>query len=240
MRPALERAFPGARGPVTLLQFREGHSNLTYLVRIGGQEAVLRRAPFGTRVKSAHDMGREFSILSAIQGVYPRAPRPIVFCEDESLIGARFYLMERVRGVVLRGDASAPGLTPDLLRAASTALVDNLAELHGVDLARTGLASTGKPQGYVGRQVAGWTERYARARTDEIPQIEAVAAWLAAHLPPESGAPCCPASPTRHPRGSASFRGCCSTSPGRVGSLPWGPAVTRPGDPPAAERCAIP
>ena len=73
-------------------------------------------------------MGREFSILSAIQGVYPRAPRPIVFCEDESLIGARFYLMERVRGVVLRGDASAPGLTPDLLRAASTALVDNLAE----------------------------------------------------------------------------------------------------------------
>ncbi|HZY05050.1 MAG TPA: phosphotransferase family protein [Anaeromyxobacteraceae bacterium] len=188
LRPVLERAFPGARGPVTLLQFREGHSNLTYLVRIGGQEAVLRRAPFGTRVKSAHDMRREFSILSAIQGVYPRAPRPIVFCEDESLIGARFYLMERVRGVVLRGDASAPGLTPDLLRAASTALVDNLAELHGVDLARTGLASTGKPQGYVGRQVAGWTERYARARTDEIPQIEAVAAWLAAHLPPESGA----------------------------------------------------
>jgi aminoglycoside phosphotransferase (APT) family kinase protein len=187
LRPALERAFPGARGPVTLLQFREGHSNLTYLVRIGGQEAVLRRAPFGTRVKSAHDMGREFSILSAIQGVYPRAPRPIVFCEDESLIGARFSSWS-ASAAWCCGATRRPGLTPDLLRAASTALVDNLAELHGVDLRRTGLASTGKPQGYVGRQVAGWTERYARARTDEIPQIEAVAAWLAAHLPPESGA----------------------------------------------------
>ncbi len=187
LRPILERAFPGARGPVTLLQFRKGHSNLTYLARIGDQEAVLRRGPFGARVKSAHDMRREFSILSAIQGVYPRAPRPMAFCEDESVIGAHFYLMERVRGVVLRGDAPPPGTTPDLLRAMSTSLVDNLAELHAVDLARTGLASMGKPQGYVGRQVGGWTERYLRARTDEVPQIEAAAAWLAAHMPPESG-----------------------------------------------------
>jgi aminoglycoside phosphotransferase (APT) family kinase protein len=142
------------------------------------------------QVKSAHDMRREFTILSALQGVYSKAPRPIAFCEDESLIGARFYLMERVRGVVVRTSASPTGVqfTPELLRATSTALVDNLAELHGVDFARAGLGSIGRPEGYVARQVTGWTERYAKAKTDEVPEIEAAAAWLARNLPKESGA----------------------------------------------------
>lgn len=190
LRPWLEVAFPGARGPISLLQFRKGHSNLTYLVRIGEHEAVLRRAPFGARIKSAHDMGREFRILSSLQGAYAKAPRPLAFCEDESVIGARFYLMERVRGIILRGDSAASGvpLTPELLRATSTALVDNLVELHAIDLERTGLASMGKPEGYVARQVGGWTERYHRARTDDVPDIEAAAAWLARNMPGESGA----------------------------------------------------
>jgi aminoglycoside phosphotransferase (APT) family kinase protein len=190
LRPYLEAAFPGAQGPITLLQFRKGHSNLTYLARIGEHEAVLRRAPFGVRVKTAHDMRREFTILSSLQGLYPRAPRPFAFCDDESVIGAQFYLVERVRGVILRGGAPPPGvaLTPELLRATSTALVDNLVDLHAVDLVRSGLASMGRPQGYVERQVTGWTERYFRAKTDEVPEVEAAAAWLARNRPPESGA----------------------------------------------------
>lgn len=190
LRPFLLASLPGASGPVTALQFRKGHSNLTYLVRVGDREAVLRRAPFGAKVKTAHDMRREFQILSALQGVYPRAPRPIAFCDDESVIGARFYLMERVHGVVIRGDGSASGISfgPALLRATSTALVDNLADLHAVDLARSGLAALGRPEGYVARQVKGWTDRYLAAKTDEVASVEAVAAWLAAHMPGESGA----------------------------------------------------
>jgi aminoglycoside phosphotransferase (APT) family kinase protein len=189
LRPFLAVALPGAEGPITVRQFRQGHSNLTYLVGIGGREAVLRRGPFGASVKTAHDMGREWKLLSALQGVYPRAPRPLAFCEDESVLGARFYLMERVQGVILRGDGSGSGLSlgPELMRATSTALVDNLAELHAVDLARTGLGTMGRPAGYVERQVKGWTERYQAARTDEVPEIEAAAAWAAQHLPAAGG-----------------------------------------------------
>jgi aminoglycoside phosphotransferase (APT) family kinase protein len=188
--PFLRSALPEATGPVSVLQFPRGHSNLTYLVRVGAREVVLRRPPFGVKVKSAHDMKREFDILSALQGLYRRAPRPIAFCDDESLIGAKFYLMERVHGVILRGDKPPPGITftPELLRKTSTALVDNLADLHAVDIARPPLSTLGKPQGYVARQVTGWTERYFNAKTDEIPGVEAAGAWLARNAPPESGA----------------------------------------------------
>jgi aminoglycoside phosphotransferase (APT) family kinase protein len=190
LRPILATALPGAVGPITVRQFRKGHSNLTYLVSVGGQEAVLRRGPFGARVKTAHDMGREWKLLTALQGVYPRAPRPLACCDDAEVLGAPFYLMERVRGVILRGDGSGSGLAlgPEALRATSTALVDNLAELHAVDLTRTGLLALGRPDGYVERQVKGWTERYQAARTDDVPEVEAAAAWAAAHLPAPGGA----------------------------------------------------
>ena len=190
VRPWLEKAFPGATGPVVARQFRKGHSNLTYLVSLGDEEAVLRRAPFGATVKSAHDMGREWRILSALQGRYARAPRPLAFCEDASVLGAPFFLMERVKGIILRGNGSGAGveLTPALLAATSRALVDALVELHAVPVEGTPLAALGKPAGYVERQVKGWTERYFAAKTDEIPEIEAAAAWAAAHLPAPSGA----------------------------------------------------
>jgi aminoglycoside phosphotransferase (APT) family kinase protein len=190
LRRFLEAALPGAAGPLSVRQFRKGHSNLTYLVRLGEREAVLRRAPFGTKVKHAHDMGREFRLLSALQGVYPRAPRPFAWCDDPAVLGAPFYLMERVRGVVIRGDGSSAGiaLEPPLLRATSGALVDALAELHAVPVAGTPLAGLGRPEGYVARQVKGWTERYLAARTEEVGTVEAVAAWLAANLPAEGGA----------------------------------------------------
>lgn len=190
LRRFLEAALPGTAGPVSVLQFRKGHSNLTYLVRIGEREAVLRRAPFGTKVKHAHDMGREFRLLSALQGVYPGAPRPIAFCEDPAVLGAPFYLMERMRGVVLRGDGAGSGipLGPALLRATSAALVDALVDLHAVPIAGTPLASLGRPEGYVARQVKGWTERYLAAKTHEIGTVEAAGAWLATNVPAERGA----------------------------------------------------
>jgi aminoglycoside phosphotransferase (APT) family kinase protein len=189
LRPVLADAFAGAAGAISVRQFRKGHSNLTYLVRVGEREAVLRRAPFGVTVKSAHDMRREFTVLTALQGVYPKAPRPLAFCDDESMIGAKFYLMERVRGVILRSESPPPGLafTPEYVRATSTELVDTLAQLHAVDVTRAGLASFGRPEGYVERQVKGWTERYFKAKTDELPEVEQVAAWLARNMPRESG-----------------------------------------------------
>ena len=189
LRPFLEQAFSRRGEPVAVLQFRKGHSNLTYLVRYGEEEAVLRRAPFGVKVKTAHDMRREFTILSALQGVYEKAPRPIAFCDDESIVGAKFYLMERRRGVVLRGEGGdAKQFPPELVARMSSALVENLADLHAVDVSRPALAAIGHPQGYAARQVEGWTARYANAKTDEIADIESVARWVNANIPRESGA----------------------------------------------------
>jgi aminoglycoside phosphotransferase (APT) family kinase protein len=172
-------------------QFPAGHSNLTYLVRSGEKEMVLRRPPFGSTVKTAHDMGREFRILTALDGVYPRAPRPIASCDDLSVIGAPFYLMERVRGVILRGLRPPKGvaLEPATMRALSETFVDALAELHAIDWHRPGLADLAHPEGYVERQVRGWSDRYAKARTDDIPEMERAADWLAAHRPPDSPRP---------------------------------------------------
>ena len=125
IEPFLRRALPDVVAPISVLQFPKGHSNLTYLLRAGERELVLRRPPFGVKVKSAHDMKREYDILSALRGVYPRAPRPIVFCDDESVVGAKFYLMERALGVILRGEAPPPGIafTPDLLRRYVVSLI---------------------------------------------------------------------------------------------------------------------
>ncbi|HVP67921.1 MAG TPA: phosphotransferase family protein [Anaeromyxobacteraceae bacterium] len=186
----LRRSLDGFEEPLTVQQFGRGHSNLTYLVRAGEREAVLRRPPFGSKVKSAHDMLREFAVLRALAPLYPKVPRPLVACEDPGVIGAPFYLMDRVRGLILRGTRPPPGLElpPERMRALSTALVDGLAELHALDVRRPELAALGRPEGYVRRQVAGWTERYLRAKTDEVPEIEKAATWLASRLPPERGA----------------------------------------------------
>jgi aminoglycoside phosphotransferase (APT) family kinase protein len=185
----LRQHLPGASGPFAVEQFAHGHSNLTYLIRLGNAEWVLRRPPFGNQVKTAHDMGREYRVLSKLWAAYPPAPRPVLYCDDPAILDAPFYVMERRRGVVLRRQLP-PGLLvdPDMARRLSIALVDNLALLHGIDYRAAGLGDLGRPEGYVTRQVTGWTERYTRARTEELPGLERVAAWLAAHLPPESGA----------------------------------------------------
>ena len=185
----LRRQLPGLDGDVVVEQFPSGHSNLTYMVRIGTTECVLRRPPFGTQVRSAHDMGREYRVLSRLQAVYPPAPRPLVYCDDPSVIGAPFYLMERLRGLVIRKELPAALATdPGRCRELSRSLVDNLARLHSVDLEAAGLAGFGKPQGYVRRQIEGWSARWRDARTNDLPEMDRLAAWLAERMPPESGA----------------------------------------------------
>jgi len=186
----LKERLPGTEGPVEIEQFPGGHSNLTYLLRLGGRELVLRRPPFGSKVKTAHDMGREFRVLSRLYAAYPKAPRALLHCDDPEVIGAPFYIMERVRGVVLRHQKAPEGilLTPERMRSISEAAVDGLADLHAVDYRAAGLGDLGRPEGYVTRQVEGWTARWHGSRTDDVPDLDRAAAWLAASLPPETGA----------------------------------------------------
>jgi aminoglycoside phosphotransferase (APT) family kinase protein len=184
----LQTRMPDLDGALEVEQFPAGFSNLTYLVRAGEREFVLRRPPFGTKVKTAHDMGREFLILTSLYPVYPKVPRPLLYCDDESVLGAPFYLMERVDGVILR--AHKPEglvLSPEMMRSFSLSFIKNLAEIHSVDYRAAGLGELGRPEGYVSRQIEGWTRRYYNARTDEVPEVESLASWLAEHAPADSG-----------------------------------------------------
>jgi len=193
--PALEGYLRGALpnwpagADLIIEQFPSGFSNLTYALRAGASEWVMRRPPMGAAVRGGHDMAREFRILSALAAAGIRAPRPVLLCDDVSVLGAPFYLMERVRGVILRSRLPrGVTLQPAILRRLSEGLIDMLAELHTVDIQAPGLADLGRPEGYVARQVSGWTRRYLAAQTDGLEDMDSVAAWLAAHLPPESGA----------------------------------------------------
>jgi aminoglycoside phosphotransferase (APT) family kinase protein len=187
---ALERYIhehlENSNGALYVEQFAHGHSNLTYLLRIGEQELVLRREPFHNPVKSAHDMGREYRVLSKLHLAYAPAPRPILYCEDAAILGAPFYLMERRRGVILR-QQSLMDLEIDWAMAhrLSMALIDNLALLHSLDYRAIGLSDLGKPEGYTARQVAGWASRYDQAKTKESPVMDRIALWLGAHQPPD-------------------------------------------------------
>jgi aminoglycoside phosphotransferase (APT) family kinase protein len=185
----LKKQIPDLRGALQIQQFPSGYSNLTYALQFDNRELVLRRPPFGAKIKTAHDMAREYRILSSLIQTYPKVPQPLLYCDDESIIGAPFYVMERVNGVILRAQPPAGiNLSPELMRRLSETCIDNLAAIHQIDIAKTGLRDLAKPEGYVERQIRGWTQRYQNARTDEIPEIERVIAWLSANLPPESGA----------------------------------------------------
>jgi aminoglycoside phosphotransferase (APT) family kinase protein len=185
LEPFLLSHFPGNTGPLAVEQFPSGHSNLTYLVRLGDREVVLRRPPFGSKVKTAHDMGREYRVLSKLHSAYPEAPKVLLFCDDESILGAPFYLTERIRGIIIRKDPPA-GLdfTPETARRLSESFIDNLARLHGLDLTAIGLGDLGKPQGYLERQVRGWIDRYHGSQTHDLPEVERIAIWLIERTPP--------------------------------------------------------
>jgi aminoglycoside phosphotransferase (APT) family kinase protein len=171
-------------------QFPGGHSNLTYLIRFGDVEVVVRRPPLGPVAPTAHDMAREFRWLSAMHGVFPLAPRPYALCEDPSVIGAVFYAMERRRGLVVRAE-EPPELAdnPAARRAVSGALIETLADLHAIDVQDSGLSGLGKPAGFVERQVRGWTERWHRSQTTARPDMDALAEWLRDHLPGDPATP---------------------------------------------------
>jgi aminoglycoside phosphotransferase (APT) family kinase protein len=170
--------------PMAVEQFAGGHSNLTYLVRFGSCELVLRRPPFGPIPPTAHDMAREHRWLGALHSLYSLAPRPYLFCDDADVIGAKFYLMERRRGVVVRSE-EPPALAdrPEMRRRVSAALIDALVDLHAIDVVKTSLSALGKPAGFVERQVRGWTDRWNKSKTGEIPEMEALAGWLLREMP---------------------------------------------------------
>ncbi len=184
----LRDKLEGAERGVTVEQFPGGHSNLTYLVRAGGTEYVLRRPPLGPVPPKAHDMAREFAVLQAVHPFFPPAPRVFLLCEDPAVIGATFFIMERRRGLVLRGEIPPQFKTSDFARRFSAAFIDCLAQLHQVDIARHGLEALGRSAGFLERQVRGWSERWERAKTEEIAGVDRVVRWLTERLP-ASGPP---------------------------------------------------
>lgn len=169
-------------------QFPGGFSNLTYLISCGDNRWVLRRPPFGSKVKSAHDMSREFRILSALKDVYPYGPRPVHFCDDHSVIGCDFYLMNYIQGLVIRKDyPPGLGLGPAQVRQQLLNFFDVLSELHSINLAEAGLQDFGRPEGYVRRQVEGWSRRWEAAVTPDTVDMTQVMTWLHDNMPAESG-----------------------------------------------------
>ena len=182
--PYLKAHIPGLSGTPTISQFPGGASNLTYLLEYPSQEFVLRRPPFGHKAKSAHDMGREYRILNQLKDGFPYCPKAYVHCTDESVIGAEFYVMERVNGIILRSDLPAElGLDAVKAEALCKSFIDKFVELHQVDYSACGLADLGKPEGYVARQIRGWSDRYEKALTPDAPHWEAVRAWLNDKMP---------------------------------------------------------
>lgn len=171
-------------------QFVGGASNLTYLLRYaggpasGGRDLVLRRPPAGTKARGAHDMRREHDLQALLAPVFPLVPAMVGHCGDAEVIGSEFYVMERVEGTILRRDVPPGlGLDPDGVNALCRTAVDTLVTLHDVDLETSGLASLDRGDGYVHRQVEGWSGRYRRARTPDVGDFEATMAWLDAHQP---------------------------------------------------------
>jgi aminoglycoside phosphotransferase (APT) family kinase protein len=188
LEPYLRNNFPNEAGALLVRQFPSGHSNLTYSLSLGNKELVLRRPPFGSKVKSAHDMSREFRVLSKLHAVYAPAPEVLLFCDDNSIIGAPFYVMKPIPGIILR-KILPPALdfSTETARRLSESFVDNLIHLHRVDYAAVSLSDLGKPEGYLERQVRGWTERYYGSKTHDYPELEKITAWMQQHMPATSG-----------------------------------------------------
>ncbi len=180
-------------GPVELRQFAGGSSNITYLLKVGGREMILRRPPPGTKAESAHDMDREFRIMRRLRPHFP-CPIPLAHCDDESIIGSSFYVMEKLTGVIMRRDPpTGLSYTPTEARQLCRNLFDTQIKLHLLDYQAAGLSDLGKPQGYVSRQIKGWCERFEKTWTDDAPRCEDLMAWLKANEPQD-----CPRSALIH------------------------------------------
>ena len=188
--PYLKAHIPGLSGTPAISQFPGGASNLTYLIEYPGVELVLRRPPFGHKAKSAHDMGREFHILNRLKEAFPYCPKAYAHCSDSQLIGSEFYVMERVKGIILRSDLPPElALSAEDTRSLCKRFIDKLVELHQVDYNACGLGDLGKPEGYVQRQILGWSQRYEKALTPDAPHWEEVKQWLNAKMPGDHPTP---------------------------------------------------
>lgn len=180
LRPRL----PHTEGALTIRQFAGGHANRTYLLCFGTQEYVLRCPPPPPVPPGAHDMAREYRVLSALDAAFPLAPRTYLFCNDPAVLEVPFFVMERRHGVVIRKIVPPPYANdPMLARQLTIALVDALADLHSVDIHAVGLATLGRPEGFMARQLAGWSQRWERAKPYDVPRLDAIGRWLQTHLP---------------------------------------------------------
>lgn len=185
----LSGKLPNAEGEPEILQFEGGKANLTYLLRYPKQEYVLRRPPLGPVAPKAHDMGREYRVLSVLYQKFPPAPRAYYFSEDPAIVGAPFLVMERRSGIVIRQEMPPRYLgQPELYRRMSESIVDTLADLHAVKPESVGLEKLGRPEGFVSRQVEGWFQRWEGAKTEDYPQVAELMPWLRANLPPAPAA----------------------------------------------------
>jgi aminoglycoside phosphotransferase (APT) family kinase protein len=180
----LRGKLPGTEQSLVVRQFGGGAANLTYLLDYGTHVYVLRRPPLGPVAKSAHDMSREYKVLSVLHQAFPYAPQAYLYCDDRGIIGADFFVMERRHGIVVRrAIPDAYKRLADAPRQMSLALIDALADLHAVDYAAIGLGDLGRPAGFVERQIEGWYKRWQAAKTEDLAEMEAVYQWLKAHVP---------------------------------------------------------
>ncbi|GEO84702.1 MULTISPECIES: phosphotransferase family protein [Alphaproteobacteria] len=180
----LKAADPGLRGVPEVLQFPGGASNLTYLLAYPEHDLILRRPPFGHKAKSAHDMLREARVMQALRPIYPYVPQVKAICDDPDVLGCDFFVMERIRGIIPRQDMPAGlSLTPQETRRLCLSVIDRLIELHAIDPVAAGLGELGRGDGYVRRQVEGWSDRYRKVRTPDSADFETVMGWLADRMP---------------------------------------------------------
>jgi aminoglycoside phosphotransferase (APT) family kinase protein len=187
----LKQHIGGLEGTPAVRQFPGGASNLTYLLSYPNRELVLRRPPRGAKAKSAHDMLREARVMGALQASYPYVPAILARCDDPNVIGQDFYVMERLHGTILRRDLPpALELDRDGVRKLCVGFVDRLIELHQVDMAQSALKDLGKGEGYITRQVAGWSDRWRQAATEGSDPSEDVIAWLENNQPARDNANC--------------------------------------------------
>lgn len=186
----LSRNISEIKTPIEIAQFKSGHSNLTYLIRSGEKEYILRMPPPGAhKIKKGHNMFREYRVLRDLYPHFKKVPRTYLYCNNPEIIGAEFYIMERVKGVILRTtNINNFNIPAETMHSIAENFVQTYVKIHNIDYMSIGLGDFGNPQGYVKRQIDGWAERYRNAKTDDIPDIEKTIVWLSERIPPESGA----------------------------------------------------
>ncbi len=182
----VKKHYADAKGKLHIKQFRGGASNLTYQLDFENVSLILRTSPKGTKAKGAHDMAREFNIMQKLKPVYPDVPQMIALCKDEGVIGRDFYVMEKISGIIPRANLPKELLLGKIeVQTLCTRVIDKLIELHSVDIHKTGLNELGKGAGYCMRQIDGWTERYKKAKTWNVPSCSYVIDYLKANIPSE-------------------------------------------------------